>query len=870
MIDLFEHNQTAYESALRLLHDTGKAAIVHPTGTGKSFIGFKLCEDHPLATVCWLGPSEYIFRTQVENVMKACGRLCGEVLWEQGGKKAFKQSEEQAIKESAKEVFKQSEKKLLSSQTNNSEKPVGQGGYDNIALLENIQFFTYAKLMLMTEAELAEINPGYIILDEFHRCGAEMWGQGVQNLLGMYPEVPVLGLSATSIRYLDNQRDMAAELFDGCLASEMTLGEAIVRGILTPPKYVLSLYSYEQDLIKYEKRVANTRNHYKREQGEKYLEALRRALEQAEGLDEIFCKHMPDKAGKYIVFCANREHMEEMIGKVPEWFAKVDEHPLIYRAYSDDPETGKAFAAFKVAGVPGDGRIEAPLSEEEGYGFTKDRSEDSLAFAESHLKLLFCIDMLNEGIHVEDISGVILFRPTVSPIVYKQQIGRAMTAGGKKEAVIFDIVNNVRNLYSIGAIEEEMAETMSAFRFHGAEKQIVHDSFEIMDEVQDCRQLFEDLESLLTYSWDEMYLEAEKYFGDHGHLRVPSDYVTDAGLNLGAWIVTQRGIYNGRNIGTLTAEQIAKLEEIGMCWLTVHDRIWEGRYAEAEAHYRERGNLKPPYADEGLRVWIYAQRRKYREKTLAEERVDRLNRIGMVWETEDPWERMYAQAKKYFETHGNLDIPAEYETAKGESLGQWYRRNVTEYRKGILGEEKLERLKAIGFEEEAVKARTWMRYYEEAQKYRSDHGNLRVHADYVTENGLKLGTWISGQRYSYGLGRLSEKRVQLLSDIGMEWQSFDARWMEGYRHLEEYICGLQAGCGDQLNGGKPANGVNEAIGTKRETVGVPVNLVSADGYRLGTWAANQRALYAKGKLARWKVEKLEEAGMKLNDGRKRA
>jgi superfamily II DNA or RNA helicase len=103
----------------------------------------------------------------------------------------------------------------------------------------------------MNDAEIAELNPDYIILDEFHRCGAEQWGKGVQKLLKMYDGVPVLGLSATNIRYLDNQRDMADELFDGNIASEMTLGEAIVRGILNPPTYVISVYSYQKDLDRY-------------------------------------------------------------------------------------------------------------------------------------------------------------------------------------------------------------------------------------------------------------------------------------------------------------------------------------------------------------------------------------------------------------------------------------------------------------------------------------------------------------------------------------------------------------------------------------------------------------------------------------------
>ena len=47
MIKLYEHNQQAYDSALSLMDETGKAALIHPTGTGKSFIGFKLAEEHP-------------------------------------------------------------------------------------------------------------------------------------------------------------------------------------------------------------------------------------------------------------------------------------------------------------------------------------------------------------------------------------------------------------------------------------------------------------------------------------------------------------------------------------------------------------------------------------------------------------------------------------------------------------------------------------------------------------------------------------------------------------------------------------------------------------------------------------------------------
>lgn len=176
----------------------------------------------------------------------------------------------------------------------------------------------------MADEEVAAIQPDYIVLDEFHRCGAQVWGTGVQAVLDCYPNVPMLGLSATNIRYLDNQRDMADELFDGNIASQMSLGEAIVRGILNPPKYVLSVFSCQKDLGKYRQHIRSAKSKAVRDEGEKYLGALRRALEKADGLDEIFRKHMENRAGKYIVFWANKEHMDEMIALAPEWFPKVD------------------------------------------------------------------------------------------------------------------------------------------------------------------------------------------------------------------------------------------------------------------------------------------------------------------------------------------------------------------------------------------------------------------------------------------------------------------------------------------------------------------------------------------------------------------
>ena len=363
---LFEHNEKAYRAAVRMMEQYGKAAIVHPTGTGKSYIAFKLIEDNPEKVVIWLSPSKYIFKTQLESLKR-----------------------------------------------NDPDFP-----------LANIHFYTYAKRMCCTQAQLDEIaaqKPAYIIFDEFHRAGAECWGESTVALLKLYPDAKFLGLTATNIRYLDNNRDMAEELFDSRVASNMTLGEAVVMGILPAPKYVTTVYQYQKALAKYQARVDNLRTPGIQDVNQKYLDALRRALEQADGLDKVF-------------------------------------------------------ADFKTE--------------------TGDR-----------LKLLFRIDMLNEGVHVKGISGVILFRPTISPIIYKQQIAR---------------------LDSIGMVWGN----------------------------RNDRQ------------WNQGYQEAKRYFEAHGDLRVPVNYVSPEGYALGKWVKRQR--YTRQNpeksCGALTEERMERLDAIGMIW----------------------------------------------------------------------------------------------------------------------------------------------------------------------------------------------------------------------------------------------------------------------------------------------------------------
>ncbi|PWM20837.1 MAG: hypothetical protein DBX97_03100 [Collinsella tanakaei] len=764
-ISLFKHNEEAYIAAMEMLSDAGKAAIVHPTGTGKSFIGFKLCEDHSQSTVCWLSPSEYIFKTQIEN-LKATG----------------------------------------------AEEP------------KNIRFYTYAKFMLMSGEEIAEIKPDYIILDEFHRCGAEMWGQGVQRLLSAYPAVPTLGMSATAVRYLDNQRNMANELFEGNIASEMTLGEAIVRGILTPPKYVVAVYGYQKSLNAYQRKIQKHKNVAIQRKAEEYLEKLRRSLENADGVDRIFEKHIAEKNGKYILFVPNSETMQSVKAKCREWFAPIDKDVRVYTAYSDDPETSKAFADFKA-----------------------DNS--------AHLKILLAINMLNEGVHVDGVSGVILFRPTISPIIYKQQIGRALSAGKGTTPLILDVVANVYNLFSIDSFNGEIAETVQRFKERGNEDKIVFGGFTIYDEVKDCRELFAALEDTLSSSWEEMYGRFRGYVKQFGHADVPANYKTADGIALGNWCQYQRKIRRGLSNGLLTAERIAKLDALGFVW-SPNDEAWQTGFRHAESYAKNHADLNVPskyVTPDGFALgsWIRTNRSAMQNKTLSEDKIRKLQNIGMIWDVKEfEWMANYRACRDYYLTHGKKRVPKEYVAPCGRKAGEWLRRIVQRHvhkTKGYppLRDDQVKLLREIGECFICENDLKWTAAWKAAEEYEKVHGNLNVPSSYVAPNGVRLYKWLEYQRRSFaGLthSKVTPEQKAKLDKLHFDWSLKVCKdtWQEYFDELRRYT---------ETHGGEAP--------TQR--------YVGGNGLRVGSWLANQKRKYRAGKLPKRQEEQLKSVGINFED-----
>ena len=414
-IELYKHNKEAYDKIEKMFESEDKVAIVHATGTGKSFISLK-----------WL----------YENRDKRCLFLAPTY-----------------------EIIDQLKQHIKSQGLSVSDFP-------------NLKCAIYPNFSRLSTDEINNLHFDNIVLDEFHRCGAQEWGRSINTLLNNNPNAKVLGITATPIRYLDDNRNMAEELFHGNIASEISLTDAISSGILPMPTYISAVYSFKEDMDRIQAKINRFENPEYKEVFQKKLDEARRMLENAKGLPEIFEKHIPNKSGKYIVFCRDYEHMQKMIAESKQWFSKVNPNVDIYSVYS-----------------------------EQGRENNKQNVSSFESSTNDHIKLLFSIEMLNEGVHVEDVDGVIMLRPTISPIIYLQQLGRALSVGHNAHPIVFDIVNNINCHKSIYEVYEEVKKKVLSNHNGNTQNgidEIDLEEFKIIDELKQFSDFLDMLDSSIS------------------------------------------------------------------------------------------------------------------------------------------------------------------------------------------------------------------------------------------------------------------------------------------------------------------------------------------------------------------------------------
>lgn len=352
---------------------------------------------------------------------------------------------------------------------------------------ENLQFMTYSAAMMA--ARRGEEISGYdvVVADEFHHCGAEEWGKGVTHILDANGSAKVVGFSATPIRYSDGGRDMADEMFGGNVAYSMELEEAWLRGILPIPEYIVALYDAPSELEKLAKSIEAVRDEAAKKRFQKKYEKLRRALTEAGGVREVMGTHLKQENAKVVVFCPNAEKLNEFMLLKREWFGAVSKNIHAYRTTCTDPYGERDFLSFK-----------------------QDES--------SALKVLYCINQLNEGVHVKGIDAIVMVRPTKSPIVYYQQLGRVLSSGESDKPLVFDLCNNFNSITGVQEIKSRLAETYREIRAGGDVPPFAPDDFNIVGKVMDCERLMEELGSSLNrqYSVDEKIAFLEELAAANG------------------------------------------------------------------------------------------------------------------------------------------------------------------------------------------------------------------------------------------------------------------------------------------------------------------------------------------------------------------
>ncbi len=434
----YKHQQKTYELMENRLEKTGRAAFSFPTGAGKSFLPLKYIEDNP-----------------EENILIVVSS------------KAIANQFKSYIKE-----YIEDGDKLLES--------------------KKIAIVTYQKLGLL-KGKVENARPDIIIYDEAHRIGAETWEPAVDELEERFPKAKEIAMTATPER--TDKRNMLYEKFGDDVVYEMSLTEALSgekeeEVVLKSPRYVRVLSTLAPELKEYKKRIQELKDESTKERLLKKYERLESIISASPDIQDVMQVGMKKKNGKYIVFCENKEDLQEKMAHAKEIFGKVNQKIKIDYVAS---KNGK----------------------EDDFGKTEAQNRRTLeefqaSQKEEELQLLFCVDMLNEGVHLQGLDGEVMFRATESSIIYKQHIGRVLSADEEEKTVIIDAVNNWLRQ------EEAFEEIAGAIqKGDGLGNHKFYDLLKLMPEELELLDILREIKEETRYNYYDTYNQIIRWLEEH-------------------------------------------------------------------------------------------------------------------------------------------------------------------------------------------------------------------------------------------------------------------------------------------------------------------------------------------------------------------
>ena len=732
-------NEAAFQKAVQSLETLNRAAVFHPTGTGKSCIAWKVVEAHPQTTFFWL--------------VAGAQRL------------ALRQAE--------------------------------LTRYNGGTLPGNVRFCDCEKLAAATPEQwvrLGEQKPGCIVLDCYHELSAVCWAQSVQKLLRMCPQAKVLGLG------VPNGAPVCAaaqELFADCIVSHMTVAEAMAAGTMpVPSAYAALLWPQEEELATLRARIKNLCMPKGDTSLRVQYEELSWSLRQVENLTVLLPRLLSDTSGHYLVLFESAAYQEKLGVELEQLLRTVDSAVRFYAADHACFADSAAVETFLSDTAPGP-------------------------------KVLLCVNAPGVQQPLEGLAGVILVRQSSLMSTFKQMLCRALVAAGSRSVPVFDLVAQFEGLGNGRTLQRDCTEAMTRA---GSKTP----GFRQERPMQQTYRLYGKLRREMEARWEVLCQAAADAAAKEGTLELPRSYTIHSGVPVGKWLELQRQVQAGQRPGRLTVEQAAKLEKLGIRWNHRLEAAWEKGFASAQKYRTEHGDLLVPvrYRDKNdfaLGEWIVYNRQRYLGGNLTQNRIERLEAIGMVWSTSnDLWEQNYAAATQYYLEHGDLEVPIKYETPSGFGLGVWLGAQRAAHKAGELPQEQVERLDALGMDWTNRNDRKWMSLYDVAAAYYHEHGNLNVPSEYVTPDGVLLGKWVARQRYAYlnpdrSSARVTPERKALLDKLGMVWEKYDP-WQERYDLALAYK-------------------------TEHGDLEIPSVYKTADGVWLGSWVSRQRQALNSGSSA---------------------
>lgn len=732
-------NEAAFQKAVQSLETLNRAAVFHPTGTGKSCIAWKVVEAHPQTTFFWL--------------VAGAQRL------------ALRQAE--------------------------------LTRYNGGTLPGNVRFCDCEKLAAATPEQwvrLGEQKPGCIVLDCYHELSAVCWAQSVQKLLRMCPQAKVLGLG------VPNGAPVCAaaqELFADCIVSHMTVAEAMAAGTMpVPSAYAALLWPQEEELATLRARIKNLCMPKGDTSLRVQYEELSWSLRQVENLTVLLPRLLSDTSGHYLVLFESAAYQEKLGTELEQLLRTVDPAVRFYAADHACFADSAAVETFLSDTAPGP-------------------------------KVLLCVNAPGVQQPLEGLAGVILVRQSSLMSTFKQMLCRALVAAGSRSVPVFDLVAQFEGLGNGRTLQRDCTEAMTKA---GSKTP----GFRQERPMQQTYRLYGKLRREMEARWEVLCQAAADAAAKEGTLELPRSYTIHSGVPVGKWLELQRQVQAGQRPGRLTAEQAAKLEKLGIRWNHRLEAACEKGFASAQKYRTEHGDLLVPvrYRDKNdfaLGEWIVYNRQRYLGGNLTQNRIERLEAIGMVWSTSnDLWEQNYAAATQYYLEHGDLEVPIKYETPSGFGLGVWLGAQRAAHKAGELPQEQVERLDALGMDWTNRNDRKWMSLYDVAAAYYHEHGNLNVPSEYVTPDGVLLGKWVARQRYAYlnpdrSSARVTPERKALLDKLGMVWEKYDP-WQERYDLALAYK-------------------------TEHGDLEIPSVYKTADGVWLGSWVSRQRQTLNSGSSA---------------------